>query len=234
MKTWLLIQAVTALGYFALAALFFGTMAFVFLPAALIPLLIFYRLEYLATTNGILEQIDLRLLTAFLAWVGVLLVVIPYALTEIFWFAKEFFFQPGRSNLFWSLGWIAFVTIGVQFAWTATLNPWTKIKKRHNALLTLTRSFNSITNVPGRPIKIVSVAFVAVVIWLGFTTAIAAALVWLGGYSSAEVFDDPGLVLQYQLMTAGLLLTSVPAYGLACYSWQRDVLVNALTKGASS
>ncbi|MCY3541010.1 MAG: hypothetical protein OXH31_03775 [Gammaproteobacteria bacterium] len=228
MKTWLLIQSVIALGYFALTVLFWGAMAILFLPMVLVPLFIFFRLEHLANTNKLLGQIDLRLLTAFLIWIGVLLAVLPYVLSEIFWFAKELFFTPGRSNLFWMLGWVAFVVAGVQLAWTATLIPWTILKKRHNGLLTLTSSFNSVVNVSGRPFKLVGVAILAMFLALGLAFAIGTVLVWIGGYSTAEVFDYPSLTLQYQLTTAGFLLVLVPTYVLTHLWWRRELLAHAL------
>jgi len=59
-------------------------MAILFLPMVIVPLFIFFRLEHLAMGNGFVRQTDLRLLTVFLVWIGVLLVVLPYTLTEIF------------------------------------------------------------------------------------------------------------------------------------------------------
>ena len=199
-----------------------------------VSLFIFFRLEYLAMTNAFLSRIDIRLLTVFLVWIGVLLAVLPHTLTEIFWFARELFFQPGRSNLFWMLGWVVFVATGIQLAWIATLIPWTKLKNRHRGLLTVLSSFNSVVNISGRPFKLVGVAILAMFLALGLAFAIGAVLVWFRGYSSTEVFDNPSLMLQYQLTTAGFLLVLVPAYVLTCLWWRRDVLVTALTDSASS
>ena len=235
MRFWLAIQCAIVLGYFVLALLFWGNLAILFLSMALVPLFVFFRLEHIAMATGIVERGDLRVVSVFLLWIGVLLAVLPYVFTEIYWHAKELLFQPGQTHMFWEFGRIVFVASGVVVVLVASVIPWLKLINRHKGTLTLLSSYNLVVcdlNSAYSLFKTMCVSILAMVLTFGLVTGIAALLVWFGGYTSAEVFDEPSLTLQYQMMIGGFLLSLVPVYFMT-HLWRQDALVRALASDAA-
>ena len=231
MKLWLGIQIFIVLGYFALTFLFWGNIAILFLSMAIVPLFIFIRMEHLAMVSGLAVRNDFKVVSIFTLWLGVLLVVFPYLLTEIYWHTKELFFQLGRGNLFWEFGRIAFVVTGVSLAWGVSVVPWTSLKNRHKGVVTLTSSFNSVvlgSNLPKRPMKLTIIVILAMTLTVGLGIGMGALLVWFGGYSMAAIFYEPTLVVQRLIMIGGLLLGLFPICFMTSLWWRKAQLVSAL------
>lgn len=232
MKLWLGIQIFIVLGYFALTLLFWGDIAILFLSMATVPLFIFIRMEYLAMLSGLVARSDFQVVSLFLLWLGVLLVVLLYLLTEAYWHSKELLFQPGRGNLFWEIGRIAFVVTGISLAWRASVVARSYLQNRHEGVRTLVSSFNSVvfgSNVQkSSPMKLAYVAILAMILTGGLAFGVGALLVWFGGYSMVEIFDEPTIGMQHLMMIGGFLLGLFPVYFMTSLWWRHDLLASAL------
>lgn len=235
MRMWLGIQSAIVLAYFALTLLFWGEFAILYLSMALVPLFIFMRVERLAMSSGIVMRSDVQVVSLFLLWVGVLLAVIPYVMTELYWHTKELLFQPGRGNLFWEFGLIIFVVSGIHLAWFGSLGLWTSLKNRHKGVQTLLSSFNSVVfGSLKSPTKIACIAILAMILTGGLVLGVGALLVWFGGYSMVAVFNEPSTRLQYLMVVGGFLLALFPVYYMTRLWWRHDLLAMALASGTSS
>lgn len=227
MRIWLGIQGAIVLAYFALTFLFWGEYVILFLSIALVPLFIFMRVERLAMVSEIVVSGDFQVVSLFLLLIGVLLAVIPYVMTELYWQLKELFFQPGRGNLFWGFGLIVFVVTGIHLAWFGSLGLWTSFKNRHKGVQTLLSAFNSIV-LAKRPMKITFVAILAMILTAGLGFGVGALLVWFGGYSISEIFYEPTIGMRRLMIIGGFLLGLFPVYFVTSLWWRKAQLASAL------
>ena len=227
MQYWLWIQCLIVLGYFVLTVLFWGGMVILFLSMATVPLFIFFRLEHIAMARGFVTNSDVRKIATSLLWIGILLAVLPYVLTEIYWHTKETFFGPGRTHLFWEFGRIAFAVTGVSLAWVTRI----VVRPRHEGAPKLISSFTSVvveTRPTLWPLKLYCLAILAMFLTLGLAFGVAALLLIFGGYTSAEIWDEPSYTLQYTMLVGGFLLSLVPVYYMTCLWWRKVALATAL------
>lgn len=238
MRKWLGTQFLIVVAFSVLAFVLWGNVIVFFLSMATVPLIILARLQMIALARDQVRISDLRVVAAFLVWCGIALVVTPYVLTEAFWLIKESFFGLGRFNLFWELGRIAFVVIGVLIIWLSfSVDVWATVRNQHLGVEKLQSSFIAHIGVDTsiwKRMKFTALAILAMFITLGLTLGMGVLLVLLGGYSSVEIFDEPSLMLQHSMLTGGLIFSIFPVYWLTYVWWSKDVLATALVSDQSS
>ena len=233
MRSWLGTQYLIVIGYSVLTLIFWGPMAILAVAIVTVPLIAFFRLQHEAMRRGIVASEDFRVIAVFLLLLGALFAVIPFVLSEIFWFTKESLFDQGRGNLFWVLGRNALIVFAVYplFTWCTRIFQLVVERNGPEGVQQLKSSFVAVVWLLGilsRPIKFVGIVVLAMLLVLGFAFGIGGLLIVFGIYSVVETFVAPSFLVEYTMMVGGLLLSLTPIFYLTFWRWSKDVLADAL------
>lgn len=233
MRSWLGTQYLIVIGYSVLTLFLWGPMVVLAIAIVSVPLSAFFRLQHEAMRRGIVAREALRVITVFLLLLGALIAVLPFVLSEIFWFTKETLFDQGRESLFWRMGRNAFVVIGIYipYAWCTRIFQSIVERKGPEGVQQLKSSFLAVVWLMGilsKPFKFVGIVVLALLLVVGVAFGIGGLLILLGIYSAVETFVEPSLRVEYTMMVGGLLLSLTPIFYLTFWWWSKDVLADAL------
>lgn len=231
-RIWITIQYLIVIAYFIFTVLVWGPMVVLALAIVTVPLIAFLRLEHTAVRLGIATQEDLRTLAVVFLVLGSFLAVLPYILSEMYWFLKEALFGVGRANLFWLTGRNAFiiVVIPVPIAWCYRTFKSRVARAGSEGLQRLQSSFVAVVWLLGilsRPYKFIGLVVLANFFVVGFAFGIGGVLVLFGNYSLEQTFFEPSIRIEFFMMVCGLLISLVPIYFLTCWWWKKESLVEA-------
>ena len=221
------------IGYSVLTLFFWGPMAVLAVGIVTVPLIAFFRLQHEAMRRDIVAREDIWVIAVFLLLLGFLLAVVPFVLSEFYWFTKETLFDQGRGNLFWLIGRNAFVVLGVSIPFTWCTRIFRSIIERNGpeGVHRLKSSFMAVVwllGVLSKPYKFVGIVVLALLLVIGFAFGIGGLLIVFGVYTTAETFFEPSPWVEFIMMVGGLLLSLTPIFYLTFWWWPKDMLADAL------
>lgn len=233
MRYWLGFHLLIVLGYFGLAFAFWGPYVMVGLSLSTGLICIYFRVELAALSRDMMHKKDLWVVTTVLLFLGILLVVLPYLLNELFSYLKGVIFRSDRINV--ELIRVAFVGAGVGVVYSLLFIRWVRSRSRSVGVQTLHKAFFAVVG-KSTFVKALGLFFLPLILAIGLAVVVAISFVLFGDFSWGEIFGeasvDLAVELEYAFLVGGVLLSFIPMYYLTRLWWSRDTLTEALAKEA--
>ena len=232
MRLWIGIQILLVLMFFALATVIWGPLTPLFLSVLIFPLVMFARVQHTIWTSGVAVTNDFRVVALFLAWCGLCFVVLPVGLQALFWQIKENLLGIQRNDAFWTFGRLTFIATGVALTWSGVF-VFSKLRTRYAPVEKIRSNYFSallrgILCVVDKPFKCTCITCLTIFLTLALAFCFGTLLFVFGGFSAAEIYEEPTVGLQYTMVGGGFLLTLILVYYLTLLWWPRASLTTSI------